>query len=98
MGVKYISVAVIVVAITLFALQNTAPTSIRFLIWGLKDVPLATVILVSVASGIVLVGVPLWFDRWRLRARARSLEGRLERVEARLGERTRTPGASPPAP
>ncbi len=94
MGSKYVFVAVLASAITLFALQNNAPASIRFLVWRLQDVPLATVILVSVAAGIVLAGVPLWFERWRLRARVRSLESRLSAAEALLGERDR--GPAPP--
>ncbi len=96
MGYKYVFVAVLASAITVFALQNSAPASIRFLVWRLQDVPLATVILVSVAAGIVLAGVPLWFERWRLRVRVRSLETRLAAAEALLGEHDRGP-ASPPS-
>ena len=95
MGYKYVFVAVLASAITLFALQNSAPASIRFLFWSLQDVPLATVILASVASGIVLAGVPLWFERWRLRVRVRSLETRLTAAEALLGEHDRGPAAPP---
>ena len=39
MALKYIAVAVVAVAITLFALQNSAPTSIRFVVWQLDAVP-----------------------------------------------------------
>lgn len=91
MGLKYAFVAVLACTITLFALQNNGPTSIRFLIWRVDDIALAGVILASVAAGIVLVGVPLWFDRWRLRARARTLEARLATVEALLADRERAP-------
>jgi uncharacterized integral membrane protein len=96
MGYKYVFVAVLASAITLFALQNSAQASIRFLFWSLQDVPLASVILVSVAAGIVLAGVPLWFERWRLRARVRSLETRLTAAEALRSEHDRGP-ASPPS-
>ncbi len=96
MAFRYVFVAVIAVAITLFALQNSGPASVRFLFWSLEGVPLASVILVSVASGVVLVGVPLWVDRWRLRKRARGLEARVAMVEAMLAERERTPES--PAP
>lgn len=95
MGYKYVFVAVLASAITMFALQNGAPVSIRFLIWGLPEVPLAGVILVSVAAGIVLAGVPLWVERWRLRARVRSLETRLTAAEALHGEHDRGPTAPP---
>jgi uncharacterized integral membrane protein len=97
MGSKYVFVAVLASAITLFALQNNAPVSIRFLVWRLQDVPLATVIMMSGAAGIVLAGGPLWFERWRLRARVRSLKTRLSAAEALLGEHDRGP-ASPPSP
>ena len=92
MALKYIAVAVVAVAITLFALQNSAPTSIRFVVWQLDAVPLATIILVSVALGLVLGGVPLLVERWRLRARLHSLESRLDEADTQLGEaRVRTP-------
>jgi uncharacterized integral membrane protein len=86
MALKYIAVAVVAVSITLFALQNNAPASVRFAVWQLDAVPLATIILVSVALGVVLVGVPLLVERWRLRSRLRSLESRLDEAETRLGD------------
>lgn len=86
MGFKYVFVAVVASAITVFALQNSAPTSVRFLLWSLETVPLATVILVSVALGVALVGIPLLIARWRLRSRVRSLETRLALTEAPLTE------------
>lgn len=89
---KYFVVALIASAITIFALQNTTPTSIRFLVWSLPPTPLATVILSSVVAGIVLVGFPLWVTRWRLRARARALEARLASAEAPTAEHEPRPG------
>lgn len=90
---KYLVVAVVASAITIFALQNTTPTSVRFLVWSLQAMPLATVILLSVAAGIVLVGLPLWIDRWRLRARIRALETQLASADVRTAEHE-----PPPAP
>jgi len=95
MRVKYGFVALLASAITLFALQNGEPTSIRFLFWDLQGMPLASVILVSVASGMVLVGIPLWLDRWRLRGRVRTLEMQLGSAEARLAERGGPSGSRP---
>lgn len=80
---KYLVVAVLAAVITIFALQNITPISLRFLFWSLPATPVATVILISVVAGIVLVGIPLLISRWRLRARARSLETRLAAAEAR---------------
>ena len=88
---KYAFVLALVVAIAVFALQNTAPAAVRFLVWTYDGVPLATVILLSVAVGIVVVGVPLWLSRWHLRARVRALETQLER----LTERRNQPGTGP---
>ena len=98
MAFKYIVVAVIAAAITLFALQNNAPTAIRFLIWQLDAVPLAGIMLVSVALGVVLVGVPLLVERWRLRSRLRALESRLSAAGTVPGEQDSAPGSSPFSP
>ena len=95
---KYAIVATVATVITLFAVQNTASTSIRFLFWSLGAFPLASIILLSVASGIVLVGVPLWVDRWRLRARIRALEARAVTPEAPLADRERSASTAPPLP
>src|SRR5438309_5488258 len=84
MGLKYIVVAIVAIAITAFALQNNTPTAVRFLFWNLPGVPLATIILVSVTLGVVLVGVPLLIGRWRLRLRLRSLEARSEEHTSEL--------------
>lgn len=92
---RYVVVAVIASGITIFALQNTTPTSIRFLVWSLPPTPLATVILSSVSAGILLVGLPLWLTRWRLRARTRALEAQLASAEA---PRTAPEPPRPPAP
>lgn len=91
---RYLLGAVVATAITIFALQNTTPTSLRFLFWSLPQTPLAAVILASVAAGIVLVGLPFWITRWRLRSRLRSLETRLANAEARATEREPPPGSS----
>ena len=92
---RYLIVALIASGITVFALQNTVRVSLRFLFWSL-ELPLAGVILGSVAAGIVLVGLPLSFDRWRLRARARTLERRLAAVDAERPEASRA-ATTPPS-
>ncbi|MBI1734420.1 MAG: LapA family protein [Candidatus Rokubacteria bacterium] len=99
MGARYVIVAVIASAITVFALQNNEPVSVRLLAWSLS-LPLASVILMSVASGIVIVGLPLWFDRWRLRSRTRALEDRLAAADAQRAAalRAETERRTPPSP
>jgi len=95
-AVKYALIAVVVAAITVFAVQNNTPTSIRFFVWNASEVPLAALILGSMTLGIVLVGVPLGLGRWWLRSRVRSLEARLGAAEKRLAERSAGPPPSSP--
>lgn len=77
---KTLLVAVLASALTVFALQNHTAVGIRVLVWHVEGMSLAAVILLSAAAGIVLVGVPLWIDRWRLRARLRVLEAKVVAV------------------
>lgn len=93
MAFKYLLVAIVAAAIAIFALQNSAPTAVRFLFWKLEAVPLAVIILFSAALGLIVVGLPLAIDRWRLRRRVRTLEARLGTLEERPPEETRPPDA-----
>jgi uncharacterized integral membrane protein len=77
MAFKLVFVAVFASALTLFALQNATATRLTFLFWTVEGMSLAAVILLSAAGGIVLVGVPLWLDRWRLRGQVRALAAQL---------------------
>lgn len=86
MTLNYLFVAILASAVSVLALQNSVATSIRFLVWSV-EVPLAGVIFVSAATGIILVAVPLLIDRWRLRSRALAAETRLARTEALTVER-----------
>jgi uncharacterized integral membrane protein len=67
----YVIVAVIAVLVAVFAMQNTASVDLRFLFWQLDAVPLAAVVLASLASGIVVAGLPMLFRVWRLRRQLR---------------------------
>ncbi|MBI4638828.1 MAG: LapA family protein [Candidatus Rokubacteria bacterium] len=95
MTLGYAVVAILAAAVAVFALQNSAPTRVRLLFWVVDGVPLAAVILFSLAVGIVVVGLPLWIQRWQLRTRARALEARLGAVEQALAERERSAGSPP---
>jgi len=68
----YIIVAVVAVGIAVFAMQNTDHVVVKFLFWDVANVPVSAVVLGSLAVGILLVGVPLWFQVWRLRHRLRN--------------------------
>lgn len=74
----YLVVAVLAVITTVFALQNTAETAVRFAIWRLEGVPIAGLVLGSLGAGLVIAGVPLWIKLGIWRSRARSLQTRVE--------------------
>ena len=82
MAFRYLVVAVLAMLVTTFALQNTEPVNVRFLVWSRDTVPLAGVVLASVAVGLLIAGVPLLVTRLRHRSRVRSLEARLAQAEA----------------
>ena len=63
---------------TIFAIQNSAPTAVEFLVWKREGMPVSALILISLGAGLVLAGVPLAIQRWRLRARVRTLETRVQ--------------------
>jgi putative membrane protein len=92
----YLIVAVVAAAVAVFALQNSAPASVRFIVWSIEAVPVAALVLLSLAAGIVVAGVPLWLQRWRLRARARALEQRVAELERTSAARTAPPRVEPP--
>jgi uncharacterized integral membrane protein len=99
----YLVVALLGAAVAVFALQNSAPTSVRFLIWTLDGLPLAAVALASLGIGLVVAGLPLWIRSWRSRSRARASEARVATLERTLAERDqmllqRQPPPEPPAP
>jgi len=97
MAFGYLLVAILAAAITVFALQNSAPTAVRFVPWAIDGVslPLSAVILLSLATGAVVTGLPLLIQRWRMRSRTRALESRVAALEATLSERTL--GGVPPS-
>ena len=93
MAFKYALVAIVAIAVTTFALQNTAPTSVRFLVWTLDAVPLAGIVLLALAVGLALAGTPLLFARLRHRSRVRALEARVTELQARDATIPRRPSA-----
>ena len=88
MKLGYVVVAVLAVIITIFALQNTDPATVRFLVWRLEAIPVAGLVLASLIVGLLIAGVPLGVRLGVWRSRARSLE-------SRVGERDRQ---TPPQP
>lgn len=68
----YLLVAVVAVAVAIFAMQNTTTVEVEFIAWKIQEVPVAAVVLASLAAGIVIAGIPLWFKIWRLKSRLRT--------------------------
>ena len=89
MSLGYLIVAIITAAIVVFAFQNGAPVSVRFLGWSVPEVSTAAVILVALVAGLLIAAIPLWIQRWRLRVRLRTLEQQVRQLEAAVAERDR---------
>jgi putative membrane protein len=77
------------VGIAVFAVQNTAPVEVAFLVWRAQGVAASVVVLVAAALGAgmaLLLGAAREARlRWRLRAQAQELadaRGRLRALEA----------------
>lgn len=81
MPLIYVLIVLFALAVALFALQNAAPVRVSFLVWESQEAPLAAVILISVAAGVVLVSLIGFVQRWRLRSRIRQLEAQLRAGE-----------------
>ena len=95
MAFGYLLVALVAAAVAVFALQNGEPTPVRFLAWTAAGFPLAGLILLSLACGLVIAGVPLILQRWRLRVRVRALERRVAELESARSSAP-APGPEPP--
>ena len=89
MGLGYLVVAITAVLVTIFALQNTDPASVRFLVWRLETMPLAVLVLAALGAGLLIAGLPLAIKLGVWRSRARSLESRARMLETAVGERDR---------
>jgi lipopolysaccharide assembly protein A len=74
------------VGIAVFAVQNTAPVEVAFLVWRAQGVAASVVVLVAAALGAgtaLLLGAAREVQlRWRLRAQAQDLAAARARVHA----------------
>ena len=98
MAFGYLLVAIVAATVAVFALQNGDPTPVRFLVWTADGVPLAGLILLSLACGLVIAGVPLIIQRWRLRVRVRALERRVAELESARSSGPAPGREAPPDP
>jgi uncharacterized integral membrane protein len=67
----YAFVVLVAVAVAVFAMQNTSTVTVQFIVWKIEQVPLAAVVLSSLAAGAIIVGLPLYFQLWRARRNLR---------------------------
>ena len=88
--------AVVAVIVTVFALQNTDPATVRFLLWRLETVPVAVLVLAALGAGLLIAGLPLGIRLGIWRSRARACESRARMLEAAVGERDRQILRMPP--
>ena len=96
MRAGYVVVAALAACVTVFVFQNTAVTTVRFLVWGREGVPLAPLLVGTLAAGLVIAGLPLWIRLSVWRSRARSLEKRVGMLESAVDERDRKLLRMPP--
>jgi uncharacterized integral membrane protein len=96
MALGYLVVAIVAAAVAVFALQNGTPTPVRFVVWTADGLPLAALILASLAGGLVVAGLPLMIQRWRLRSRLRTAERRVAELEAAARARESPAAGGPP--
>jgi uncharacterized integral membrane protein len=89
MRLGYLVVAAVAVIVTVFALQNTDPATVRFLVWRLEAVPLAGLVLATLGAGLLIAGLPLAIRLSVWRARARTQETRASMLQAAVEERDR---------
>ena len=94
----YVVVAAVAAAVVVFAFQNGAQVSVRFLNWTLPGVSVAGLTLIALAAGVVPTGVPLWIQRWQLRGRVRALEAEVRQLQTALADRDRALLTRPAAP
>src|SRR4029453_11667580 len=83
----YLLMALIGVAATVFAVQNTADVAVHFLAWSTTRLPLAFVILLSAFVGIVFASTSAFSTQSRQRRTIRQLESQVAQLlEARRAD------------
>jgi uncharacterized integral membrane protein len=82
MSIVYVLMIVIGAAGAIFAIQNIDPVVIRFLAWRIEGAPLAMVIILSIAIGVVFTSLVGLVQQLKLRSRIRRLEAELARASA----------------
>ncbi len=74
---------VLFAAVTLFALANPMPVTVRFLMWT-REMSLALAVIAAALVGGLLVFISSVVGQQHLRARIREVQARVRELEARL--------------
>ncbi|HET9925129.1 MAG TPA: lipopolysaccharide assembly protein LapA domain-containing protein [Methylomirabilota bacterium] len=82
MIVIYLLMALLGSMATIFALQNRDPVEIWFLVWAVKGMPLALVILLSLLLGVVFASLSGLVKIMKLKFRVRQLENQVAQLTA----------------
>jgi uncharacterized integral membrane protein len=82
MIVIYLLMALLGSLATIFALQNRDPVEIWFLVWAVKGMPLALVILLSLLLGVVFASLSGLVKIMKLKFRVRQLENQVAQLIA----------------
>jgi putative membrane protein len=103
MQLIWIASLVFAVLIALFAVQNTTPISVSFLVWRLEAVAVAALVLAAAALGALLTyllglgrGIRSGMDLRSSRATIRRQEAEIADLQARLREHETQPGVKEP--
>ncbi len=82
---------IVAVAAVVFALQNTAPVTVSFLVWQFKDQPLALILLLALAAGVIIGLLTILpgaiRNKWRTISQRKKIEGlekNLQETQTRL--------------
>lgn len=78
----YVAVAaVITLAVSVFAIQNSQQVSLRFLSWELPSFPLVLLIFFSAATGVLITLLFSITKQLRLAMQIRELQSRIKKLE-----------------
>jgi len=74
------------IVIAVFAVQNTTPVSVSFVVWRLDSLAVSVLVLISAALGAALMLLLSLWREVRMRLQARSLGQELRAAQARVRE------------
>ncbi len=74
------------IVIAIFAVQNTTPVSVSFVVWRVDSLAVSVLVLISAALGAALMLLLSLWREVRMRLQARSLGQQLRAAQARVRE------------